>query len=357
MLKRLFSALIIILFLSVNCCALGSDDISAECAVVMDAQTGQVVFEKNAHKKHSMASTTKIMTSLLAVESGKLFDEITVNEKMVNVEGTSMGLKAGDSVSLEELVYGMLLPSGNDAANSTAVYLGGSTEKFVSEMNSRAKQIGMNNTNFVTPSGLDDDKHYSTAYDMALLSSQAVRSRNFLAICSATKAKLTYGNPPYERWLYNHNRLLESYDGALGIKTGFTKKSGRCLCTYARRGSVGLIAVTLNDPDDWDDHRKMLNYAFENQKPKCFSVNIPERISVVGSNVNSVKISSVKYYSTAENLSFKIYIKKFIYTPVKAGDIVGYIKVIFNNKVIDEINLTSSENADYCPKKDRRLLK
>lgn len=346
MLKRIFTAVLLFIIFSVNCCALGNQDISAECAVVMDAKTGKVIFEKNSYKRHSMASTTKIMTSLIAIESGRLSDEIKVTDDMIRVEGTSMGLEAGDSVSLKELVYGMMLPSGNDAANATAIHLGGNVEKFTEIMNNKAKSLGMKNTCFVTPSGLDDKNHFSTAYDMALLCSSAVKNKMFLSVCSSMKVKLTYGNPPYIRYLTNHNRLLSEYDGALGVKTGFTKKSGRCLCSYAIRDGVELIAVTLNDPDDWNDHRKMLDFGFECSKMKTYTINIPSEMLIVGGNVNSVKLKSVTYSSTAENLKFRIYINKFIYAPVNAGESVGYIDVILNGKVIDKLEILTDQKID-----------
>ena len=215
----------------------------ARAWVLMDADSGRILAGKDADTAYPMASTTKIMTSLLAAQSGKLHDEITVSKEMILVEGTSMGLLPGDSVSLYELIYGMLLPSGNDAANVTAYYLGGNVENFVKKMNAKAKEIGMENTNFVTPSGLDDEMHYSTAYDMALLGRYAVGDPVFRSVCSSKKASLSYGNPPYKRTLYNHNRLLESYKYALGIKTGFTKKSGRCLVSYAEKDGTGYEII------------------------------------------------------------------------------------------------------------------
>lgn len=345
MLLRIFCIIFVIVISTVSVCALDPVEMSAECAVVMDADTGRVLFEKNAHCAHSMASTTKIMTSLLAVESGRLNESFVVTDKMVNVEGTSMGLKAGDSVTLKDLVCGMLLSSGNDAANATAIYIGGTYNYFAFKMNERAKQIGMNDTNFVTPSGLDDKNHYSTAYDMALLGCAAVKNRIFLSVCSAQKVKLSFGEPAYERYLYNHNKLLGSYDGALGIKTGFTKKSGRCLVSFAKRNGVSLVAVTLNDPDDWNEHKRMLDYGFEQSKLKAFSVNIPETVNVVGGNADYVRLNAVSYNSTAQELEFKVYMHKFLYSPVSAGTEVGYVNVICDGKIIDVLPVTTAENA------------
>ena len=347
MIKKTVAFIVVLLSLSFNVSALNADDISAECAVIMTAQSGEVIFAKNEHKQHSMASTTKIMTSLLAVESGKLQNEITVTDAMLKVEGTSMGLMAGDSVSVEELCYGMLLPSGNDAANVTALYLGGNIKDFASLMNARAKKIGMMNTNFVTPSGLDDDNHYSTAYDMALLGREAVRNPQFLKICSSKNATLTYGNPPYSRTLYNHNRLLSSYDYVYGIKTGFTKKSGRCLVTYAEKDGVGLVVVTLNDPNDWHDHKQMLDFGFETVTAESIKPHIPETIPVTGGFSDSVKVSvqDVLIESSAEKITYSYRIPRFIYAPVNTGDVIGNIDVFSGERLIDSISVTACNDV------------
>ncbi len=335
MLKKLISICVILSMSTLKVSAESSLNLSAECAVVINAYTGEVLYSKNADKRHSMASTTKIMTSLLAVESGRLQNEIVVSDDMLRVEGTSMGLRSGDRVSLDELLYGMMLSSGNDAANVVAYYLGGSPEGFSLMMNERAKKIGMSETNFVTPSGLDSDEHYSTAYDMALLGAEAVRNPKFLSVCSAESAVLTFGNPPQRRTVYNHNKLLRYYDYALGIKTGFTKKSGRCLVSYAKKDSAELIAVTLNAPDDWNDHKKLLNYGFDVLKTEEVIVSLPESIPIVGADKESVRIGLKEYdysYMNSVTVSYKLFLNKFIYAPVTEDTIVGYCVYYFNGK-------------------------
>ncbi len=337
MLKKLISICVILSMLTLKVSASPALNLSAECAVVINAYTGEVLYSKNADKRHSMASTTKIMTSLLSVESGKLQNEIVVSDDMLRVEGTSMGLQAGDSFSLDELVYGMMLSSGNDAANVVAYYLGGSFENFSQMMNERAKKIGMLNTNFVTPSGLDSDEHYSTAYDMALLGAEAVKNPKFVSVCSAESAVLTYGNPPQRRTVYNHNKLLRYYDYALGIKTGFTKKSGRCLVSYAKKDTAELIAVTLNAPDDWNDHKKLLDYGFDVSKTETVIVDVPDSIPIVGTVKERVRNSLNKYgysYKNKGNMSYKLYLNKFVYAPVTSGAIVGYCVYYFNGKAM-----------------------
>lgn len=324
----------------------GEVGVSAQSAVLMCQNSGEVLFEKNAHKQLSMASTTKIMTSLLALEAAVPETEITVTKEMVAVEGTSMGLLAGDSVSLRELVYGMLLQSGNDAANTVAYVIGGSPEGFAKLMNERAAEIGMENTNFVTASGLDDENHYSTAYDMALLACKSIANPEFAAICSQKTARLTYGNPPYARTLTNHNRLLWKYEDAIGVKTGFTKKSGRCLVSAAERNGIVLVAVTLNAPDDWNDHISMFEYGFS----QCEAANVgcdlsDVRLKVVGGEAQSaaVRLSYQPVWLKGEECSYRLIMKPFEYAPVNAGEIVGTAVFFSGDKIIDEVPIEAAE--------------
>ena len=327
---------------------LDSDALSAECAALMCVQTGELLFEKNAHTRHSMASTTKIMTSLIALEQYTPSRQIKVSPSMLRVEGTSMGLAENDIVSLETLVYGMLLESGNDAANVTACAVAGSIEKFAVMMNERAKLIGMENTNFVTPSGLDDENHYSTAYDMALLGCCAVKNPEFLNICSQKKAVVSFGSPEYERTLYNHNKLLSSYDSAVGIKTGFTKKSGRCLVSCAMKGGVSLVAVTLNAPGDWQDHKKMLDYGFSVIKPAEKEVS-GLAVPVVGGEKDSVGLDSAWASLLSEKSTAVILTEKFLYAPVTKGTAAGEVRIMTDGKLIQKISLVVSENIEALP--------
>ena len=347
MLKKLISILVILSMSVLRVSASEAITLSAECAVVINVHTGEVLYSKNHDRRCSMASTTKIMTSLLAIESGKLQSEIIVTDDMLGVEGTSMGLLTGDSVSLEELVYGMMLASGNDAANVTALFLGGSIENFASMMNKRASEIGMVNTSFVTPSGLDAEDHYSTAYDMAKLGATAVRNPKFVSVCSSESVALTFGNPPYRRMLYNHNKLLNLYDFALGIKTGFTKKSGRCLVSYAKKDSAELVAVTLNAHDDWNDHIKMLDYGFQKLRQNVVVPDLPYAVPVVGGKADSVKILVSPYeYSSADRIetSYKVFFNKFMYAPVLSGTVLGYCEYYQNGEVVAIEPIIASES-------------
>lgn len=320
--------------------------VSARGAVMMCAETGEVLFSENPDKRLSMASTTKIMTSLLALEAAEPQLEIKVTREMAEVEGTSMGLRAGDSVSLLEIVYGMLIQSGNDAANTAAIVLAGSVEDFSVLMNKRAEEIGMKNTNFVTPSGLDDEEHYSTAYDMALLACECIKNPEFRKICSQKSARLSYGNPPYDRTLTNHNRLLWSMEDCIGIKTGFTQKSGRCLVSAAQRDGVTLVVVTLNDPDDWNDHISLFEYGFSVCGSDVLSP-VCRRLSVCGSDKDSVSVVPAyePMFPKAENAQCEVYLRKIEYAPVTKGETVGKAVYRSDGKIIYELPLVAGETA------------
>lgn len=344
LIKKVFIFIIILSVSLFDVCA-AEPTVSARSAVVMDVSSGELLFAKNEDEVLSMASTTKIMTSLIAIESGKLDCYVTAPSDIL-CDGTAIGIKKGDCFTLEALVWAMMLESGNDAAQLTAVYLAGSEEAFSVLMNDKAEEIGMKNTNFVTASGLDSEKHYTTAYDMALLAGYAVKNPIFRNMCSAQSKKVEYINPEISVTYSNHNKLLKMYDGVFGIKTGFTKKSGRCLVSACEKDSVTLVAVTLNAPDDWNDHIKLYNYSFAAVSAEDLTVDgIPPEISVYGCKDKglSVKAEEVKI-NNCNNLKYEIYIPEFIYAPVKCGDIVGSIRVYSDGRLICEQSVYSCEN-------------
>lgn len=233
--------------------------LSANNAVLIDQNTGEVLFEKDAHEKESIASITKIMTAIIAIESGKMNEKAKTSRRAIYTEGSSIYLEQGEQMLVEDLVYGLMLRSGNDSAIVISEHIAGSMEGFVYLMNEKASWLGMTNTHFENPHGLDSDNHYSTAYDMAILMSYAMENDEFKEITGATfhKAKTrSYG------W-GNKNKLLTSlYDNCIGGKTGFTRKSGRTLTTAANKEDFNLIAVTLNAPNDWQDHIQMYEWGF-----------------------------------------------------------------------------------------------
>lgn len=335
---------------------------SAESAIVIDAVSGEVLYESNAYERRPMASTTKIMSALLALESGGLDEPFVADSDAIKVEGSTMGLQEGDIVTQRALVCGMLLPSGNDAANATAVHVAGSVEKFVVMMNERARDMGLKDTHFVTPSGLDDDTddHYSTAYDMAVLTSYALQNKDFAEICSQKYIKLSFGNPPYERWLTNTNKLLGSCDGVIGVKTGFTDKARRCLVSACERDGAKLICVTLNDPDDWQDHANLYDYAFAKMQ-ECVLPGSGGKftIDIAGGELNSVsaKCDTVKMklpVGAESKISSKVLVKQFAFAPVSAGEQVGSVKFYYGERLLCETPITVTEDVPFKKEKPGR---
>jgi D-alanyl-D-alanine carboxypeptidase (penicillin-binding protein 5/6) len=234
----------------------------AEAAALIDVASGRLLYSKQGDKPMLIASLTKIMTAIVAIEHGNLSDKVKVSSNAYRKEGSSLYLKLGEEMKLSDMLYGMMLRSGNDAATAIAEHIGGSVEGFAYMMNEEAKLIGMDHTNFRNPTGLNQDGHYSTANDMARLVAYAMRNPTFRDI---VKTKMKTVPNPNENWDYkwmNKNRMLALYDGADGVKTGYTKLAKRCLASSATRGGRQLAAVTLNDPDDWNDHARMLDYGF-----------------------------------------------------------------------------------------------
>ena len=241
---------------------------SASSAVLMEQQSGRVLYAKEAHQVRRIASITKIMTAILAIESGKLNDRVKVSENAVRAEGSSIYLKPGEKIKLEDLVYGLMLRSGNDSAVAIAEHVGGSLDGFVYLMNQKAEEIGMKNTHFANPHGLDDhEDHFSTAYDMALLTRYAMTNDTYKLIAGTKVHRAPNPTEKWDRVWKNKNRLLtELYDYTTGGKTGYTKRAKRTLVTTATKNDLDLIAVTLNGPDDWNDHINMYEYGFKNYK-------------------------------------------------------------------------------------------
>lgn len=351
MLIKKITCYILLLFLFVFCIDFGTEafDISSKSAVVLDARTNRIVFQKNAFEKRSMASTTKIMTAYLAIESGKLSDTVNITGEMTRAEGTSLGLHAGEKITLGDLVYGMMLESGNDAANAVALYLSGGFSDFASLMNEKARQIGMKNTNFVTPSGLDDENHYSTAYDMALLASHCIRDSVFRRICSSKRYTAQLIEPQTKLYFSNHNRLLGSVEGVFGVKTGFTKKSGRCLVSAIEKDGAVLVVVTLNAPNDWNDHQKLYDYAFEKLEHSIITPQFPDSIHVVGGDKCSVRIKSlcndfeIALYGNT-GLKQRVYLPHFVYAPVSCGDCLGRIDFFCGDSFLKSTLLVADES-------------
>ena len=225
--------------------------ISAQKAILMDGQTGRVLYEKRADEKSLIASTTKIMTALIVCENCNVLELVRIPKEAVGIEGSSMYLQEGELLSVQELLYGLMLQSGNDAATALAIYCSGSVEAFAELMNEKAQKLGMNGTHFANPHGLDAAEHFSTARDLAVLASFAMKNPIFAQTVSTKN--VTVGN----RYLTNHNKLLWQVEGADGVKTGFTKAAGRILVSSATRQGRRLICVTIDDGNDWADHKAL----------------------------------------------------------------------------------------------------
>lgn len=349
MLKKII--LLFILLIIVSCQAVcGALDVSARSAILICADTGEVLYEKNADERLPMASTTKIMTALVAIEKGSLDRLVEVDPSAVGIEGSSMYLYMGEKITLENLLYGLMLSSGNDAAQAVAVHIGKSADGFAALMNERALQMGLENTSFENPSGLDGENHYTTARELSKIAREAMKNETFREIVGTSSHKAGAIQNGTVRWVHNHNKMLSLYDGANGIKTGFTKTAGRCLVSSAKRDKVTLIAVTLNCPDDWNDHQNMLDYGFASISEHTVlksgaSWNIP-----VGGGVSDFVTVTLdgdvtgKAYN-AEGLSYRVYLPKHMLAPVREGVRAGEVAVFYEDNFVSSHELYITEGV------------
>ncbi len=321
--------------------------VSAEAYALYCADNGKIICSENENKKMKPASTTKLLTTLITLEKSaqnnvdvKFTDEMTA-------EGSSMYLNPGDVVTLSDLATGMMMSSGNDAANAAAITISGSCEKFAGLMNETAEKIGMTNSHFITPSGLDNDNHYSTAYDLALLMAYALKNDNFASLTAQKSSAVKFKEPSDKQTVYsNHNRLLSLYEYCIGGKTGYTMAAGRCLVSAAKKDGITLICVTLNDRNDWKDHMSLYDYGFS--VLSCYTspdTNFIADIPCVGGDCDSVTVSGkkdVKVILPAEDNSRvvrKIYCDYFLYAPINDNQPVGRIEYAIDGKVIAETDL------------------
>lgn len=341
--------------------AVEKPEISAKAAVLISADTGEIIYAHNCTEKLPMASTTKIMTTLLCLESGDLYDEFVVDSDAIRVEGSSMGLQEGDIVTKYALCCGMLLPSGNDAANAAAVKISGSIERFAELMNDRARKIGLSRTYFVTPSGLEGEGHGSSAYDMAMLAREALKNELFRSICSQERIQLQFGNPPYDRWLKNTNKLLSMYEGVYGVKTGFTDEAGRCLVSACERDGTDLICVTLNDGNDWNDHIAMYDYGFSTAR--SLDVELPRDLSleIVGGAANKLQLTAKDRFfkvctmaGNEEDFDFTVLAAPFVYAPVEKGEEAAMLRISYMGREVDTIPLYAAEEVQVKAKKQAK---
>ncbi len=323
--------------------------LSAKSAVLIDAHNGRVLMAQDADRKMGMASTTKIMTALVAIESGRLEDLVTVSAKAAATEGSSMYLKGGEQLPMSALVYGLMLSSGNDAGVAIAEHISGDVDSFAALMNQKAQQLGLFDTNFTNPHGLDNEQHYTTAYDLAQLTRYCLQNPEFAKIVSTRS--ITVGSGEGARTLVNHNKMLSMYKGADGVKTGFTKKCGRCLVSSATRDCLQLIAVTLDAPDDWNDHQQMFDYGFSQYK---WQAPIKEgsymrTVSLLGSDADKVSLYAASdaeiAYNKNDSVKLVYDIPNFVEAPVIKGQTLGRVSVYLSDELVKTIELVAGDDA------------
>jgi D-alanyl-D-alanine carboxypeptidase len=354
---RKFLILLACIFLFVFLFSLSSYAISARSACAIEASSGKVYFAKNENEKLSMASTTKIMTAIVVIENCKLSDKVEISTEAVGIEGSSIYLKEGEVLTVEQLLYALLLESANDASIALAIHCAGSVDAFVKLMNKKALDLSLKSTNFANPHGLDDENHYTTALELAKIASYAMNLPVFCEIVSTYKKVIPLGDDG-SRVLINHNKLLRTYKSAIGIKTGFTRKSGRCLVSCAEKDDVRLICVTLNAPNDWNDHKSILDEGFNTYEgirlanAGDYVLDIPlangKKSSVLCSNIDDLSVTLKK-----GNINISAHFEAIHNTcaPIKQGDLVGRIVFKNNDDDIAFLNLYALENIQNIKNK------
>lgn len=324
--------------------------VSAKAAILMHADSGRVLYEKNADEHMLIASTTKIMTAIVVLEHCELDDLVEVDSRSAGIEGSSMYLKAGESYTVEDLLYGLLLVSGNDAASALALHVADSMEEFAELMNAKAAELGMTESSFKNAHGLDEEGHYSTARDMAKLAAYCMGNEDFARIAG------TVSHTVGEQTLVNHNRLLREYDGCLGLKTGYTMAAGRTLVTCAERDGARYVCVTLNDPDDWDDHKALYDWAFANYS---FAEVIPAGLSyevplISGAEMTAPAETEGTAYALIQNgesYDMELELPAFAFAPISEGERAGRAVACSDGQEIASVRIVYSEDVEV----DREL--
>lgn len=338
--------------------------LSARSAVLIDGESGEVLCAKKPDERLPMASTTKIMTALVAIENADLEATVTVPKEAVGVEGSSIYLYEGEELRLIDLLYALMLESANDAATAIAITVGGSIEGFADMMNQKARDLNLIDTSFQNPHGLDSEEHYTTARELGKIAAYAMQNDTFREIVSTKKKTIPLNGDEGVRLLINHNRLLKSYDGAIGVKTGYTKRSGRCLVSAAERDGLTLICVTLSAPNDWNDHRSLLDYGFglyesrlvfaKDQLQYPLPVVGGEGEYVILTNRDEIRLTMPK---SASQVKYKIEAHRFAYAPVSEGDEIGTLICSVNGEIVAKAPLYAAHSVGRSNKKDSILGK
>lgn len=326
-------------------------DVSAHAAVLIESSSGEIIFEKNAQEKLPMASTTKIMTAIAALENAKPEEIVKVSGKACGVEGSSIYLVPGEELTMEQLLYALMLESANDAAAAIAIAVSGSIDAFADLMNETAARIGLTDSHFTNPHGLDNEMHYTTAADLAKLTAYAMQNEAFRKIVSTQKYTIPTADGTGIRVLLNHNKLLKLSDDVVGVKTGFTRHSGRCLVSAAERDGVSVIAVTLNAPDDWQDHINLheLGFsAYENftlAEPGEFLIEVPCPGTPDGTITLVNKEPFSRCLKTGTEIRSVVECEHMLYPPVSAGDSCGFVSFYVDDVLLGSVLLYAAETV------------
>lgn len=327
-----------------------SVDVSATSAIVLEASTGRILYEKNAHEKMPMASTTKVMTALVALDYGNLSDVVTVSKNASGVEGSSIWLSAGEKMTLSDMLYGLMLASGNDAAVAIAEHVGGSLDGFVELMNKKAQEIGAYNTHFANPNGLPAEGHYTTAFDLALICARAMQNENFCEIVKTQYKTLPWEGHEWDRVVKNKNKILWNYEGGNGIKTGYTKEAGKCLTAAAQRDSMQLVSVVLSAPDMFNDCMALMDYGFKNYNNRVIMEageyigdvtvedGMEDRFSVYTDKDIMYPLTDIEY----EQIKRRVNLEEKVKAPVSMGQLVGTIDLWLGENRLYSVELKSA---------------
>ena len=321
-------------------------------ACLINIATGETVVEKNCYEKLPMASTTKIMTLLTALELSEPDEQVTISANAAGQEGSSAYIEAGAVMSMRDLEYGLMLNSGNDAAVAIAEHISGSADEFAEKMNSLADEIGLRDTEFKNPNGLNAEGHYTTAYDLASLARYAMKNEEFESIVSARRytAHQTLKNGTVMEMEYiNHNKLLSSYEGCIGVKTGYTEAAGRCLVSAAERGGAGYIAVTLNSKNDWAEHKAMLDHGFESAR-SVTAVEKGECVRHITDGKSTCEIVAAEDFEVFINsrkgtdITVKTEISEAVSPPLNKGEKVGVLYIYKGDELLGSVDAEAASD-------------
>lgn len=355
--KRLYATAAAALLAAACVLPLKTKAVSAQHAYVLDAVSGRVLYEKAPNERSLIASTTKIMTALIVCEQCNVLDRMRIPREAVGIEGSSMYLQEGEVLTLQELLYGLMLSSGNDAAVALAIYCGGTVEGFAELMNDKARNLGLRNTHFENPNGLDSPGHYSTARDLAVLAAYAMENPIFRKTVSTKQLHMG------QRYLTNHNKLLWRVEGADGVKTGYTKAAGRILVSSAIRNNRRLIAVTIDDPDDWEDHASLLESGFSRYSvrrvvTKGQSVDTLEVAGGEGSRVTVLAAEDFEYaLAEGENPQLMLPGPGFVYAPAVEGAEAGFAYILLEGRTIGKVPVVYGETIEQTPEETKPFWK